>query len=103
MSDTKTKPPDSVLDYVFDWAGASNGNGQSDWLAPEEVLSEKEITVEPGEEGGVKVDSSEFTNASTSVLVWLSGGIFKTDYRIHCNITTPDGKIETKTLTLMIR
>ncbi len=103
MSDTKTKLPGSVLDYVFDWAGASNGNGPSDWLAPGEVLSEKTITVEPDEAGGVKVDSSEFLNGSTSVLVWLSGGVFKTNYRIHCEIATPAGKIDTKTLTLMIR
>jgi hypothetical protein len=82
------KDPSAVLDYKFDFASSTNGNGGSDWLQSGETISSHTIT----EDSGITVDSSSITDTSTSVTVWLSGGTAGTTYRIACLVVTSAGR-----------
>lgn len=95
------KHPDSVLDYVFDFAAETNNNGLEDWLEPGETLSG---TPEVVAATGVTVSGVEFINSNTSVLLYLSGGEDQKDYNITCRCETsnPPKKVS-KTAILPVR
>ena len=48
MNNVKRKDPDAKLDYPFDWRAKTNGHGDSDWLAPSEMIVSYVITVDDG-------------------------------------------------------
>ena len=97
---TMLKDPDSVLDYVFDWASLTNEtpDGSSDWLASGETIITKTITAETG----ITVDSSSITDSNTSVTVWLSGGTAGTTYSLACKITTSASRTDERTIYIRV-
>jgi len=98
-NEIKIKDPAAVLDYKFDWNGLANGSGTSNWLAVGETISTKTITAATG----ITVDSSALSDTSTSVTVWLSGGIHGVDYTVACKITTSANRTDERTMTIQCR
>jgi hypothetical protein len=82
------KDPQAVLDYLFDW---------SEWLATGETITSHVITTS----GTIDVESS--THTSTTVVVWLGGGVADTDVGVLCHITTSQGRQDERTRTITIR
>jgi len=109
------KDPDAVLDYVIDWQARTNGTetSGSDWLGPDEVISDHTITAEAGitvdssSRTGVVVHDGEGNNISladnTSVRVWLSGGTAGESYDVACEITTDQGRTDERTIRVPVR
>ena len=98
MKQTFIKDPDAVLDYKFDWAAATNGTGESDYLQSGETISDHTITATTG----ITVDSSSITDSNTSVTVWLSGGTAGIDYSIVCHITTSAEREDDRTIFIRV-
>ena len=97
----KTKDPDAKLDYKFDWAPLTNNrkNALSDWLQTGETILSYVISAD----SGITVDSDAKGDSDTSVVVWLSGGANGTDYNVSCKITTSDGRVDERTMTIKVR
>lgn len=95
----RVKDAQDVLDYKFDFANATNGGNDSDWLASGETISTHTITAE----SGITIDSSSVTDTNTSVTVWASGGTAGESYDIACKITTSGGRTLERTLALVVR
>ena len=93
------KDPSAVLDYKFDWAALTNGNGGSNWLASGETISSRTITAT----SGITVDSSSITDTNTSVTVWLSGGTNGTQYSVNCLIVTTSSRTDERTMTISVQ
>lgn len=91
------KDSSARLDYLFDWAALTNGNGITDWLSAGETITDHTITVTTG----LTVDSSALTNTATSVIVWLSGGTTGNSYDVTCHITTSAGREDDRTIKIM--
>lgn len=101
---TFIKDPDAVLDWKFDWAPLTNGNGNSNWLQAGEIISSKTITISPSVAAtGLTADSSTITDTSTSVTVWLSKGTDYTDYQVACKIVTNAPRTDERTITIQVR
>jgi hypothetical protein len=86
-----TKDPDAVLDYAWDWSA---------WLAEDETITDKTVSVEPS---GLTIDSSIISGGS--VIAWLSGGDVDTDYAVTCHIETSNTPVreDDRTLTIQVR
>ena len=91
------KDSDAVLDYLFDWAASTNGNGATDWLSAGETIADHTITATTG----LTVDSSSLANTAASVVVWLSGGTVGNSYDVTCHITTSAGREDDRTIKIM--
>ncbi len=81
------KDSDAVLDYAFDW---------SEWLSASEEIADSEIIASPG----ITVDSDSFTTTRASV--WLSGGTAGQPYTITNRITTNQGRVDDRTITIRV-
>lgn len=92
------KDPNAVLDYRFDWAAATNGNGSSDYLETGEVITSHTILADEG----ITVDSSAAVAAATAVVVWLSGGDVGRRYNVTCRITTSANRTDDRTLRIIV-
>ena len=82
-----TKDPDAVLDWKWDW---------SSWLQSGETISTKTVTIS----SGLALDSS--SNSTTSVTAWISGGTTGQVYSASCRITTNQGRIDDRTVTIRV-
>ena len=80
----------------FDWRAKTNGHGDSDWLAPGEMIVSYVITVDDG----LTLLSSSQSNGI--VTAWLSGGEVGKWYKVACKITTNMGRIDERTLHIFI-
>lgn len=89
------KDPDDVLDYVFDWKAKTNGTGDEDWLQDGETIASYTLTPS----AGIVVDSSEYSDGSTAVRVWLSGGTPNSRQKVACRIVTNNATPRTKERT----
>lgn len=83
-----SKDPSAVLDYVFDWSA---------WLDDTDQIIDATVTAPDG----ITIDSQSFT--ASAVTVWLSGGTVGTQYRVVCQITTADGRVDERTTTISVR
>lgn len=94
------KDPNEVLDYVFDWAPASNHRrgADGDWLVGGDTISTRTVTAE----SGLTVASSAITDDSTSVTVWLSGGTAGTSYRVSCRVVTAGGRTGERSMLIRV-
>lgn len=81
------KDPDAVLDYTVDWSA---------WLGADTI---DDLTVTAPD--GITVDSS--TNTTTTATAWLSGGTAGESYDVVFQVTTAGGRIDDRTITLMVR
>lgn len=85
---TFTKDPDANLDYSVDW---------SDWLATGDTIASSVWTVPTGLTEGA---DNEALGIAT---VYLSGGTAGSDYAVANKITTTAGRIDERTITIMVR
>lgn len=92
------KDPDAVLDYRFDWAALTNGNGSSNYLASGEVITSHTVTATTG----ITVNSSSIVSSATAVVVWLAGGTARQTYDVTCRIVTSDGRTDDRTIRVMV-
>lgn len=99
MASRFLKDPQAVLDYKFDWAALTNGNGSSDWLASGETIASRTITAATG----ITVDSSSLTDTNTSVTVWLSGGTAGQEYTVTCKIVTSAARTDERTIMIQVQ
>lgn len=88
MSASFLKDPNATLDWSFDW---------SRWLADAETITAQTVTADPG----LTVNST--SQSAGVVTTWLSGGTAGDDYRVTCQITTSDGRIDDRTITIRVR
>lgn len=99
MAQRFTKDPDAVLDYVFDFAAATNGTGSTNYLESGETISTAIIAPD----AGITVDSSSITDSNTSVTVWLSGGTIDSEYDVTCRINTSANRTDDRTITISVK
>jgi len=83
-----TRDQDDVDDWKFDW---------SDWLGTD-TISSSVVAVE----SGLTKDSDSITDSSTSVTVWLSGGIVGSEYKVTSSIVTTAGREKDRSVTFLI-
>ena len=91
MAQSFLKDPDSVVDYVIDWAT---------WLAgtsPVDTISTSTWTAETG----ITIDSD--TNSTTRAKVWLSGGSDGTTYTVTNRIVTAGSRTADRSLRIVCR
>lgn len=82
------KDPNATLDYSFDW---------SPYLAP---LADTIVSVEWLLSAGLTKVSESMT--STSASVFVSGGVLEEVEQITCRITTAGGRIDDRTIDLIM-
>jgi hypothetical protein len=83
------KDPNANLDYLFDW---------TDWLEAGDTITSHVVAVDSGD---VVIGVNSHT--TNSVTVWLSGGTVNTDAAVRARVTTTQGRIDDRTITLLIR
>jgi hypothetical protein len=88
------KDPDSVKDYSVDW---------TDWLAPvnDEIVSSEFFT----DDDTLTIVSGDGHDGVRTV-VWLSGGLAGTKYKVTNRITTassPIARVEDRTMIIPVR
>ncbi len=88
MADEWVKDPDAVLDWSFDW---------TDWLANGEVISTSIFIVT----AGIVVNST--SNTTQGATVWLSGGTDGRPYLVTNRITTNQGRIDDRSITIRVK
>ena len=82
-----TKDPDAKLDYLWDWTG---------YLAPGEFIQSVEVTA-----GGVNLESVE--HDTTTVTVWVGGGVHGVRAVVSCRVTTNQGRIDERSMRLYLK
>ncbi|MFD8117079.1 phage fiber-tail adaptor protein [Streptomyces microflavus] len=87
MATNHLKDPDATLDWIFDW---------SQWLAPTENITASVMVVSPG----INLESSGFS-ASTAT-AWVSGGTEGRVYQVSNKITTNQGRIDERSITIRV-
>jgi len=92
------KDPDAVLDYKYDWKALTNGTGTSDWLGALATISAPTIDAD----AGITVASSAWSDANTSVTVWLSSGAAGTEYKVRCEIVTSASRTDERTMKVKV-
>lgn len=80
--------PDAVLDFKEDW---------SPWLETDETITAATATADDN----VHVNST--THDSTSVTVWVSGGVAGAEARVRIRVTTSAGRRDDRSFTLDVR
>lgn len=84
-----TKDPDAYLDYQVDWTrwleGIEDTIQAVTWLVPNGLVKESE------------------SNTTTTATVWLSGGEAGQSYDVVCRITTANGRIDDRTLNIIVK
>lgn len=83
-----TKDPDATLDYHVDWSA---------WLADGETIDTAAWTVAEG------ITEASTSATDTVATVWLSGGTDGQTYAATCRVTTTDGRIDDRTITIRVR
>lgn len=81
------KDPNATLDYSVDWAawlGATDTIEEASWTAPEGIMVAAE------------------THTATAATVWLSGGTAGAQYQLTCRISTVEGRIDERTITVRV-
>jgi molybdopterin biosynthesis enzyme MoaB len=91
--------PDATLDYRWDYRALTNGTGRTDWLEVGETIASYEVLPD----AGLVVESDETVDTASAVVVWLSGGTAGADYDVTVRVTTTAGRVDDRTITLMIR
>lgn len=82
------KDPDATLDYTFDW---------TDRLAEDEEITNTEIIVPEG------MTLLYMENTAKTVTCWLSGGVATLRYWITCRITTNQGRVDDRSISIWIK
>ena len=81
------KDPDATLDYTIDWSAwlpDTDSIIESEWIVPDDLTA------------------SDESLAGAAATVWLAGGVLGETYRVTNRITTLAGRIDDRTLRLLI-
>lgn len=100
--DLYIKDPAANLDYIFDWAAATNTNdpdATSDYLEAGETISSHSVTAD----SGITASSGTLGDGNTSVTVWVSGGTVGRTYDVTCQITTSLTRIDERTIHILVQ
>ena len=81
------KDPSSVLDWHFDWL---------DWLETGETIIASTMTADSGLT--IAADSHTDTNTTS----WLAGGTSGSQYTVTNRITTNQGRIDDRSITIRV-
>jgi hypothetical protein len=81
------KDPDATIDYTVDWA---------DWLESDTIASAAWVL-------STGITLSAQSNTDTTATAWVSGGTAGTTYTATCRITTAAGRIDDRTIRLVVR
>lgn len=93
------KDPDAELDFLFDWAGLTNGNWFNDWLQVGEVINSYTLTVP----AGINQVLDQLNAAQNGVIVWLSGGTPCESYDVECEVVTNYGRTDERTMRIKVQ
>jgi hypothetical protein len=87
MASSFIHDPNADLDYAVNWTAWLDGDtiAASAWDVPTPLTS----------------DQAAFT--ATTATVWVQGGTAGVDYQVRNRITTAAGRVEDRTITLMVR
>lgn len=85
MTASYLKAANAFLDWQWDWTA---------WLAEGETILTAIVTAD----ADLVVDIS--SNTTTTVTAWLSGGTDGTSYRVHCHVTTSQGRQDTRSVVI---
>lgn len=88
MSATFIKDPEAVIDYAVGW---------STWLAEGEEITTS-VWIVPD---GITKDSD--SNSETVAVIWLSGGTAGQQYGVTNRVTTNQGRVDDRTITLFVQ
>ena len=88
MPTSYTKDPAAHLDFVFDW---------SDWLVDGDAIDSATVTA------GTGITVTGTSIVGSTVVPWLSGGTVGKNYAVTCQVTTTDGRIDERTITIRVR
>ena len=83
---TYTKDPQAFLDYSIDWSA---------WLADNETIVTSTWAADSAD-----LTLSLLANDGTLTTVWIAGGEAGKDYLVTNTITTVDGRIDERSITL---
>lgn len=83
------KDPNALLDYSVDWAP---------WLAADETVASAVVTVP----AGLVKDRTETVAATGLITVWLSGGTAGVNYDVGFRITTSQGRVDERSMTVKV-
>lgn len=98
---SKSKDPDAVLDYRWDWETEG-------WLTDGDTIDTAEFAVYDATGGEIPdtdttpVEVDLYSNTTTDATAWLSGGTAGNVYLVTCHITTAGGREDDRTLKLKI-
>ncbi len=81
------KATDAVLDYPMDW---------SEWLSDDEVIIGRLVTVQTG------LTKQTDTATDSAVTVWLAGGTRGVDYLVTVEITTSQGRTDSRSFRVRL-
>lgn len=87
------KDPSAVVDYSIDWGG--------DYLQPGEAILSSDWSVFPEEDLGLHVDQDNQPEPGLT-LVFVSGGRPGVIYRLTNHISTDQGRIDERALTIRV-
>lgn len=87
MKTFESKDPDALKDYTIDW---------SRWLQGDTIVSS--IWIVPA-----GITKASATAATSSTVIWLSGGMHAAEFVITNRITTAAGRIEDRSFVVPVR
>lgn len=93
------KDPNSVVDYVFDFAGLLNSSGYSNYLEYGEIISGATALSSSAD---LNIDSVLKIKNDTAVQVWVSGGVLGAIYTLTVRITTSDNRVDDRSISIVI-
>lgn len=86
-----THSPGATLDYEFDW---------SDWVVPGDSVASRTVTAQPGL---TLVSSTLAADVVTVRISVASDATQRVSRKLACTVTTANGQVDTRTLTIVIR
>lgn len=93
---TICKHPTAHLDYSFDWGS---------WLAENETITAADWAIASEGEavlGDVPPVDAGHSHTGAFATIWVDGGTQGATYRLSCSITTSAGRIDTRSVLLVI-
>ena len=91
-NNTFVKDPDATLNYGVDW---------EKWLEGSDIITASEWRIESDHSGAdISIESKDFSDVETEV--FISGGAEGQEYKLINKIETQDGKIDERTLRIVI-
>lgn len=93
------KDPNSIVDYVFDFAGLLNSTGYENYLEYGETITSATAISSSVD---LNIDSVIKIKNDTAVQVWVSGGVLGAIYTLTARITTSSNRADDRSITIII-